>query len=361
MKTSPQSPQAGIALIIVMICITVLSILAAGFAYSMKVETRLARNAKAEADFYPLAQSAVDYCKAVLVASAACPEEPFDAETQVWAGGNLSSCSNSVLDFVQRTVDLGYGRFTWKMVDLERYANINTADPALLEQAMRLVGVDDGDSGGIVAAILDWIDPDQVPHVNGTESDYYESLTPPYRAKDGWIDDLSELLLIRGITPEMYGLESAPPPPPPELRDQIGFAAPPVQRATLRQLFTPLSSGLINLNTASAEVLQLVPFIDENVAQQIIQCRSGQNLGFPTPFRNPGEGLLCAGLNQAVVGMIQNRFTVRSTTFRVEIDAEIDGIHRQYYAVLRRNSPRDVQVLTFYWKLNKPAANAGAY
>ena len=37
--------QDGIALIIVMISITVLAILAGGFAYSMKVETKLARNA----------------------------------------------------------------------------------------------------------------------------------------------------------------------------------------------------------------------------------------------------------------------------------------------------------------------------
>jgi len=354
---STSASQSGIALILVMICVTVLATMAAIFAYSMKVETRLARNAKAEADFYPLAQSAVDYCKAILVASASCPEEPFDAETQIWAGGSMSSCSNSILSFVQPTVDMGYGKFTWKMKDLERRANINTADSVMLEQAMRLVGVDAGDSGAITDSILDWIDPDTNPHVNGTESNYYESLDPPYKAKDGLMDDLSELLLVRGVTPEIYGLEGAiPPPPPPEFRDEIGFDAPPVQRATLKQLFTPLSSGQININTAPTEVLQLVPFIDENVAQRIIWCRSGQDTGQPTPFRNPGEALLCAGLNQSVVGQIQNRFTVRSMTFEVHIDAEIDGIHRQYYAILRRNSPRDVQVLTFHWKLN--AVNA---
>jgi type II secretory pathway component PulK len=361
MKITSPPARSGIALIVVMICVTVLAGLAAGFAYSMKVENRLARNARAEADFYPLALSAVDYCKSVLLASAECPEEPFDADTQIWAGGNSSMCSNSILAAVQSTKELGHGRFTWKMIDLERKANINTADEQTLDQAMRLLGVDAGDSGAIIASILDWIDRNQNPHVNGTESDYYETLDPPYEAKDGFMDDLSELLLVRGVTPELYGLEGQiQPPPPPAFRDQLGMPETPVQRATLKQLFTPISTGLININTASAEVLQLVPFIDENLAQRIIWCRNGQDTGQPTPFRNPGEGLLCAGLNQTIVGQIQNRFTVRSSTFEVQIDAEIDGIHRQYYAVLRRNGPRLIQTLVFYWKLNAPASHADA-
>jgi general secretion pathway protein K len=365
MKFASRSTQTGIALVVVMISVTVLAGLAAGFAYSMKVETRLARNARAEEDFYPLAMSAVDYCKSVLAASGNCPEEPFDAETQVWAGGTTSSCSNEVLAAVKPTIELGRGRrFTWKMADLERRANINTADQMMLDQAMRLLGVDAGDSGAIIASILDWIDRDKNPHVSGAESDYYESQDPPYKAKDGYMDDLSELLLVRGVTPELYGLEGAlPPPPPPEFRDDIGFDEAPAQRATLKQLFTPLSTGQININTASAEVLQLVPFIDENIAERLIWCRNGQDTGMPVPFRNPGEALSCAGVNPNIIQQIQNRFAVRSSTFEVHIDCEIDGIHRQYYAVLRRNSPRDIQVLTFHWKLAAPAAvpnNAGA-
>lgn len=361
MKSTSYSSRSGIALIIVMICITVLGTMAGLFAYSMKVETKLAMNANADANFYPLAQAAVDYCKAVLAASMNCPEEPFDAETQVWAGGTGSTCSNSLLAMIKPEIDLGYGKFRWKMTDLERKANINTADQPMLDKAMQLLGVDAGDSGPIISSILDWIDKDKNPHISGTESAYYESLDPPYKAKDGYMDDISELLLIRGITPEFYGLEGQiPPPPPPSFRDQLGFQEPPVQRAALKELFTPISSGQININTASATVLQLVPFIDENIAQRIIACRSGQDTGQPTPFRNPGEALLCGGMNQQIVGQIQRYFAVRSRTFEVHIDAEIAGVKRQYYAVLSRNSPRDIQTLLFYWKLNAPASHADA-
>lgn len=350
-KTASRSSQSGIALIIVMICIAVLATLAAAFAYRMNVENRLVRNSNAEGRFYRLAMSGVDYCKAALNASATCPEE-------VWAGRLQSGCSNGIIDVIQYEMNLGYGRFKWEMTDLERRANINNADQPMLEQAMRLLGVDAGDSGPIIASILDWIDRDKNPHISGTESDYYESLDPPYKAKDGFMDDLSELLLVRGVTPELYGLEGAtPPPPPPSLREELGFDEQRIPRAKLKELFTPISAGQININTASAEVLQLVPFIDENIAQRIIWCRNGQDTGQPTPFRNPGEALLCAGLNQGIVGQIQNRFTARGSTFEVHIDCEIDGIHRQYYAILRRNQ-RDVQVLTFHWKLTAPAAPA---
>jgi type II secretory pathway component PulK len=47
--------HSGIALIIVLLVITVLAILAGGFAYSMKVETQLARNASFDDELFWLA------------------------------------------------------------------------------------------------------------------------------------------------------------------------------------------------------------------------------------------------------------------------------------------------------------------
>lgn len=349
----PTKSDSGIAIIIVMICVTVLSIMVGAFAYSMRVETTLARNANAEASFYPLAQSAVDYCKAVLAID--CREEPFDAKTQFWAGGTTSACSNDLFFVAQRTVDLGYGQFTWTMVDCESRANINSADQAMLDQAMRLTGLDAADSGPLTAAILDWIDRDKNPHLNGVESDFYEGLEPPYKSKDAYMDDISELQLLRGMTPEIYGLEKElPPPPPPSLREQLRLGVPEerVRVAKLPDLFTPISAGPININTASIEVLQLVPFIDENTAARIDEARNIQ------PFRNVGEGLLAAGLNQQIVGQIQRYFTVRSATFEAQIEVKIGTMTRYYTALIRRNNPRDIQVLGFHWKTEKPKAPA---
>jgi len=58
----------------------------------------------------------------------------------------------------------------------------------------------------IAAAILDWIDDDDETRTYGAESDYYETLESPYFAKNGPLESLDELLLVRDITPEMlYG------------------------------------------------------------------------------------------------------------------------------------------------------------
>jgi len=51
-----------------------------------------------------------------------------------------------------------------------------------------------------------------------------------------------------------------------------------------------------------------------------------------------------------MVGQIGQFCDVRSRTFQVQVDAEVGGYRRTFFAILGRNNPRDVQVLSFYWK-----------
>jgi type II secretory pathway component PulK len=63
----------------------------------------------------------------------------------------------------------------------------------------------------VAAAILDWRDEDDLHRNEGVESDYYEGLDPPYKAKNAPFDAVEELLLIKGITHEMfYGTDEIP-------------------------------------------------------------------------------------------------------------------------------------------------------
>jgi type II secretory pathway component PulK len=58
----------------------------------------------------------------------------------------------------------------------------------------------------VINSILDWLDADQDERSNGAEDIYYGSLTPPYHAKNGPLDSLDELLLVKGVTPQfLYG------------------------------------------------------------------------------------------------------------------------------------------------------------
>jgi hypothetical protein len=68
------------------------------------------------------------------------------------------------------------------------------------------------------------------------------------------------------------------------------------------------------------------------------------------PFRSAGELINVPGLNRQVVGQLARFFNVRSSTFEVQVDAEIDQYKKQFVALVRRNNPRDVQVLYMYCK-----------
>ena len=358
MKTDSRHPSAGIALIIVMISITVLSILAAGFAYAMKVETKLAQNANSETEMTWLGLSGVELARYILALQLTISQEPYDSLNQKWAGGPGSfSSSNSVLaNIPMDNYELGNGKFSIKITDLERKVNINGADEAMLEQALRLVGVDAGDFSAIAGSILDWIDPDDSTHIGGTESDYYQTLDPPYYAKNKPMDDLSELLLVRGVTPEIFWGGVASDHRPAAFQQRHGPGRPdstPAYSVGLAELFTAISSGRLNINTASLTTLQMIPLVDENIASEIIRLRSGPDgadgTEDDTPFHNPGE-LVNAGLPRQAVQQAMRFCDVRSRTFQVQVNAEIGSYKREYYAILARNGPRDVQILSFYWK-----------
>ena len=103
-------------------------------------------------------------------------------------------------------------------------------------------------------------------------------------AKNGPIDDITELLLIKGMTPEIYYGLTATNYQPHYFSRQRGRFGPSADAAPavivgLTNLFTPLSSGRININTASAEVLQLIPGVDAMIAEEIVGGRSGEDDG----------------------------------------------------------------------------------
>lgn len=348
--------RGGVALIIVMISIFVLTMLAGGFALSMKVETQLARNANNETELEWLGRSGVEYCRWILAQQLTIAQEPYDAPSQVWAGGSGSSMTtNSPLMNVQKEIKLGHGSFTWKIVDLESKININTAGEPLLQQAFLLMGMDAGEVTATVNSILDWIDPDDRQRIQGAESEFYQSLKPAYFAKNGPIDDLSELLLVKGVTPDVYWGAASTNHPISTFQQKssaFGREQGPTFTAGLADLFTPLSDGRININTASAEVLQCLPGLDKLVAEAIVSGRAGEDdgSGLLGPYRNVQQVTRIPEVPRALPAMLQQYCDVRSKTFQVTITATMNGYTREFNAVLGRANAQDVQVLNFYWK-----------
>jgi hypothetical protein len=56
----------------------------------------------------------------------------------------------------------------------------------------------------IVDAILDWRDPDDLVRLHGAEDDVYEEMVPAYKPANGPFKLVEELLLVHGVTQELF-------------------------------------------------------------------------------------------------------------------------------------------------------------
>jgi general secretion pathway protein K len=316
----------GIAIVIVLWIVLVLSLLISGFAFTMHVETQVASYARKELKAEMLARSGIEVARMQLILGAQSPTNSgFDALNQDWATNELMYVDH----------ELGDGMFNVKVTDEESKIPINRATDLQLKRLCGLLGVEPSDGDVIVDSILDWIDDDDLTRLNGAESDYYQSLSPPYRAKNGPLDRVEELLLIRGVTPELYQGTPATDKDP----AVPGFP----------EIFTTMTSGTINVNTASAIVLQAMLGLDEGQVQAIMSHRDGAD-GIPgtdddMPFRNPADFFAAVGnLPPAVAQAAQSVVAVTSSFFTVKSTGQVGGVKRTIVATLHRDGAK-VQVV----------------
>ena len=102
-------------------------------------------------------------------------------------------------------------------------------------------------------------------------------------------------------------------------------------------------SGLININTASQEVLQCLPGMDATLAHAIVSHR--QSNGF---FDNIAELLKVGGVTDAIFKQVGPYLTARSETFRVISEGRISstGTRQRIQAILHVGS-REIQTISY--------------
>lgn len=348
MRRLKRQSNAGIALVMVMMFIITLAILAGGFAYSMRIETRLARNTFMEPDLEWLGRSGVELAKFVIAQESDLPGQPYTALNQAWAGG-IGITNEVFATITLQDMPVGDGFVSVEIIDRERKVNINIVGREILEQALMLMQVDAGEFSTIIDSILDWRDPDEDTLFSGAETDAYLPLG--YIAKNGPLGDISELLLIRGITREMFYGQSGMSRLRLHRDSEFGAFGYPYG---LEELFTTISMGRLNINTASAVVLQVLPGVDEALAQAIVQTRAGLD-AYPgneddTPFQSPGELANVPGMFPELISAITPLTHVRSFVFEIHVTARVGKYIRRYKALIYRGNPRNIQTLMFSWE-----------
>ena len=182
-------------------------------------------------------------------------------------------------------------------------------------------------SYGLVPSIIDWIDSDNevtclpfIKHENlGAESDYYSNLTLPYRCRNTSLEMTEELLLVKGITPQVFGC----------LRDYV----------------TVRGDEKININWASKHVIQsLSQSMDPALAQMIIERRKFKFFGSVMELRD------IPGMTDSIYQAIKKTITVSPTEqyYRVRAQGTVDGLSCTTVAILARNmKTKNVDVILY--------------
>jgi general secretion pathway protein K len=194
--------QSGIALVMVLWVLMILSVVVLEFSYGMRTEVQITQNYREEVQLYALAQGGVQRAAVELVYKndarvqqkrKSLREEGIAPDQQEWlTDGRTYALSFETGDCEIRITGEG-GK-----------VNINTVTESLLRKIIGHFGLEGETRDVVVDSILDWRDPDDFYRINGAENDYYRSLPEPYDAKNGNLDSIEELLLVRGVTPDLF-------------------------------------------------------------------------------------------------------------------------------------------------------------
>jgi general secretion pathway protein K len=225
-------------LVIVLWIVTLLAVMAGGFAYSMRVETRLATSAVERAQARALAEAGVAYALAWQLDTD--PEMqkqwPPNGDPHDW--------------------EFGGGRIRISVEDAAGRISLNNADPQLLRKVLVAVGVAEANAEPLMAAIADWRDQDDQTQPGGAESAEYRS--------------------AGRVGPKNAPFESVE-----ELQQVIGIDRDTAHRLAGLTTISMVSS--INPQLASFAVLRAATGLDEQAVADYVSARAANEETPPPP------------------------------------------------------------------------------
>jgi DNA uptake protein ComE-like DNA-binding protein len=378
----------GMALLTAIWILALLLVMVAGFAAMVHSELEVARNFG-------------DLTKARWAARAGFYRAQVEVEQRAASTyTTLDGGSQLGISAADESVTLGDG-VTYQTVieDEAGKVNINTASSTVLSTLF---------SEEVADAIIDWRDTDSTPQPNGAEDDYYIGLATPYHCKNAPFTTVDELLLVKGITRDM--LDAVVTEDGLKLRELLtvastdtntdadGQARVNIATATKDQLTSALGSvftsrefdaiikqrtssaftspadllkvpnlarekvmaafdkltttqdkarpGLVNINTAPAEVLAALPGMDAATAQAVVQERTDNGA-----FTDVGQLLRMDQVSNELFMGIANLLTARSKIFRVVAAGQCkDGMSQSITCVLQADAAGGQSSQILYWQ-----------
>ncbi len=315
----------GFVVVVVLCMVMLLSVLLLGFNYKSRANLLMVNSARKS-------EQALNCARAGLNIAIAIIRDTNDIHT-----------NKTLLELIsgEQTFDVGEGECSINITEENSKLNVNLlrdkggkVDRTRIEQLLRLIDVLNREQTdlphitySLAPAIIDWTDSDNevtnlpfIQHENmGAESSYYNRLQVPYNCKNALLDTTEELLLVKGITQEVFN----------RIRDYV----------------TVYGDGKVNINSASRQVIEcLSENMDAVLAQMIIDRREFKPFDIITELRD------VPGMTDGIYNTIKKTATAGSTDqyYRVISQGNIDRLSRTTVAILQRNmETKNVEVVLY--------------
>lgn len=298
---SPLRNQRGMVLLLVLVVVALLAALLSEFSFSSLVDLRLAETFRDSTRAYYLAKGGIQAGRMLLQDD----HNDYDGPGELWSQGvyNYPVGDGSVsiraedldgrIDLNRLVDNLGNPVDRYKNRCLLLFSELGFSDPA-----------------GLVDSLIDWLDfndNDQKEPL-GAESPYYLGLSHPYPAKNGPLDSLDELLLVKGFDADIL--------------------------ATLEPHVTVHGSDSLNVNTASQEVLMAWDQkgeLPQQAAEAIVNQRQTE------PFHDIQQLQDLIGVDNFSILNRNVDIVFISDTFRITAQGAVGDGSRTIQAIVRKS------------------------
>jgi general secretion pathway protein K len=326
MKQSRKNHRSreGAALIVALWVLIILSLIVGSFAFEAKLDAMLVSYKRKKYQTEMLAKSGIEYARALLDAARSAKELEIADLAEDPDGFNQAAL------YIQRSlsttteIELGNGRFSVTIESAESGRNVNLLTREQWLDIFEMANIPSTEWDTMIDCLEDWIDENDLHGLNGAESDdpFYQERG--YPVKNGPLDSVEELLLIKGWGPEiLYGR------PPDEENDEIFGIA---------DILTVWGDGKVNLNTANTNLLLSFAEYEDWELASVFEARLGPD---------GEEGTLDDGIRSLdEIGADPSKFKLQSDFVKVTSVGEMfDNQYRIECVFILKNKKSSV----IYW------------
>ncbi len=291
--------QKGLALVLVLWVLSLLTIMAGSFALGMRRETSIITGIRNNAQAQAVAESGIALAEAMLL-------DP-DQNKRWRADG-------SIYEIISADAKVRV-----RLLSEAGKIDINQADQTQLEMLMSFAPLDEKQQSRLAGAIIDWRDQDDLVQLNGAEKKEYQAAGLNYQPSNKPFQTIEELQLVLGMNETVF--------------------------KWLEEMVTVYSGQQqIDLQQAAREVLQVTPGFDADQLNTYLETRleSAKNDLPAPPFPTiSGQNNAAAGQTNVLTIITEAQLNDESSAMLSVVISQADEARDKPFQVLKWQNVTD--------------------